>query len=60
MQSLKYLFGSVQKSLQIPELKNKKRTFHVIAEYFLTLNIGFASWEASFTSFTSEIVLLKQ
>lgn len=59
MQSLKYLFGSIQKSLQIPELKNKK-TFHMIAEYFLTLNIGFASWEASFTSFTSEIVLLKQ
>lgn len=50
MQSLKYLFGSVQKNSEILELKNKKRTFHMIAEYFLNLKIGFASWKASFTS----------
>ena len=49
MQSLKYLFGSLQKILQTPEL-NKKRTFHMIAEYFLNLKIGFAILKASFTS----------
>lgn len=49
MQSLKYLFGSVQKNSEILELKNK-RTFHMIAEYFLNLKIGSAGWKASFTS----------